>query len=85
MYFPECTRHDPQNGCGVGGGGAVHCAPRPKRSRPLHNQRFLPDDATFAKLAALPDDDPVVMVNLIEFADDGGEAYAPYGRTAGPQ
>ena len=43
------------------------------------------DEATFAALAALPDDEPVVMLNLLEFAGDGGESYAKYGRVALPQ
>lgn len=43
------------------------------------------DEATFAALAELPDDEPVVMLNLLEFAGDGGESYAKYGRVALPQ
>ena len=39
-------------------------------------ESFLPDDATFAALGALPDDDPVVMLNLLEFPGDRGESYA---------
>ena len=43
------------------------------------------DEATFAALAELPDDEPVVMLNLLEFAGDGGASYAKYGRVALPQ
>ena len=46
---------------------------------------FLPEDDTLAALAALPDDEPVVMLNLLEFADDGGESYRQYGAIAMPQ
>ena len=46
---------------------------------------FLPDEATLTALGELPDDEPVVMLNLLEYADDGGEAYASYGRIAWQQ
>jgi uncharacterized protein (DUF1330 family) len=46
---------------------------------------FLPDAATLATLGELPDDAPVVMLNLLEFSDDGGEAYRRYGQIALPQ
>ncbi len=46
---------------------------------------FMPDEAAFAALAEQPDDKPVVMLNLLEYADDGGESYAKYGRIAFPQ
>jgi uncharacterized protein (DUF1330 family) len=46
---------------------------------------FLPDERTLEALGALPDDEPVVMLNLLEYADDGGKAYADYGRVALPQ
>ena len=39
-------------------------------------ESFLPDDATFAALGDVPDDDPVVMLNLLEFPGDSGESYA---------
>ncbi len=42
------------------------------------------DDATFAALAELPDDEPLVMLNLLEYTDTG-ETYAKYGRVALPQ
>ena len=45
-----------------------------------------PDRATFARLAELPDDEPLIMLNLLEFKGDGGAAsYAKYGRVALPQ
>ena len=43
---------------------------------PVSAESFLPDDATFAALGDLPDDDPVVMLNLLEFPGDSGESYA---------
>ncbi len=46
---------------------------------------FMPDEETFAALGELPDDEPVVMLNLLEYADDGGASYAEYGRIAWPQ
>jgi uncharacterized protein (DUF1330 family) len=46
---------------------------------------FLPDETTLEALAELPDDEPVVMLNLLEYADDQGEAYASYGRVAWEQ
>lgn len=46
---------------------------------------FLPDETTLEALGALPDDEPVVMLNLLKYADDGGEAYAKYGRIAWQQ
>jgi uncharacterized protein (DUF1330 family) len=46
---------------------------------------FLPDEATLESLGELPDDEPVVMLNLLEYADDGGELYASYGRIAWQQ
>ena len=49
------------------------------------DHQFMPDEAAFAALAGQPDDKPVVMLNLLEYADDGGESYAKYGRIAMPQ
>lgn len=46
---------------------------------------FLPDDATLAALGQLPDDEPVVMLDLLEYAADGGATYAEYGRVAWQQ
>ena len=46
---------------------------------------FLPDRATLEALGALPDDEPVVMLNLLEYADGGADEYAAYGRVALPQ
>lgn len=51
----------------------------------MSTNNFLPDEATFAALGNLPDDEPVVMLNLLELADDGGESYAKYGRVVLPQ
>ena len=51
----------------------------------MATENFLPDEATFAALGNLPDDEPVVMLNLLEFADDGGESYGKYGRVVLPQ
>ena len=48
-------------------------------------ESFLPDDATFAALGDLPDDDAVVMLNLLEFPADSGESYAKYGQVVLPQ
>ena len=45
---------------------------------------FLPDEAALQALGELPDA-PVVMLNLLEFAGDGGAAYAKYGSVAYPQ
>lgn len=45
---------------------------------------FMPDETTLAALGELADDEPVVMLNLLEFIDDG-QSYARYGRTALPQ
>jgi uncharacterized protein (DUF1330 family) len=42
------------------------------------------DDAAFAALAELPDDEPLIMLNLLEYTDTG-ETYAKYGRIALPQ
>jgi uncharacterized protein (DUF1330 family) len=50
----------------------------------MSDDTFLPDDAAFNALRQLPDDGPVIMLNLLEFADDGGEAYRRYGRIALP-
>ena len=41
----------------------------------MSTDNFLPDDDTFTALAGLPDDHPVVMLNLLEFTDDGGESF----------
>ncbi len=46
---------------------------------------FMPDEAVLAALAEQADDKPVVQLNLLEYADDGGESYAKYGRVALPQ
>lgn len=51
----------------------------------MGTDNFLPDEATFAALGNLPDDEPVVMLNLLELADDGGESYGRYGRVVLPQ
>ena len=51
----------------------------------MTTDNFLPDAATFAALGNLPDDEPVVMLNLLELADDGGESYGKYGRVVLPQ
>lgn len=38
-----------------------------------------------AALATLPSDQPVIMINLLQFAEDGGEErYAQYGREVAP-
>lgn len=50
----------------------------------MTEQNFLPSEATRAALARLPDDGPVVMLNLLEFPDDGA-TYAKYARIALPQ
>lgn len=47
-------------------------------------QLLMPDEAALAALAEQPDDRPVVMLNLLEYTDDGSE-YAKYGRIALPQ
>lgn len=42
-----------------------------------------PSDASLKQLAQQPDDGPFLMLNLLEFAQDGGrERYAEYGRVA---
>lgn len=51
----------------------------------MSHDDFLPDDATFAALGELPDDAPVVMLNLLEFAKNGGAEYRRYGQIALPQ
>ena len=51
----------------------------------MSTDNFLPDADTFTALAGLPDDHPVVMLNLLEFTDDGGESYRQYGAIARPQ
>lgn len=51
----------------------------------MGTENFLPDEATFAALGNLPDDEPVVMLNLLELADDSGESYGKYGRVVLPQ
>ena len=50
----------------------------------MSTENFLPDEATFAALGSLPDDEPVVMLNLLEFPGDGGESYAKYGQVVLP-
>lgn len=43
-----------------------------------------PSAESIAALRARPDDDPIVMVNLLKFAEPGGrERYASYGAVAG--
>ena len=43
--------------------------------------RLVPSTAAMDALAALPDDGPVVMLNLLRFKPDGGaKAYAQYSR-----
>ena len=51
----------------------------------MSHDDFLPDDATLAALGELPDDAPVVMLNLLEYANDDGAEYRRYGRIALPQ
>ena len=51
----------------------------------MSTDNFLPDEATFAALGDLPDDEPVVMLNLLEFPGDGGATYAKYGPFVLPQ
>ena len=44
-----------------------------------------PTPDQFAALAARPDDEPVVMVNLLKFRADGGRAsYARYAQEVAP-
>jgi uncharacterized protein (DUF1330 family) len=44
-----------------------------------------PTPEQFATLAALPADEPVVMVNLLQFRADGGrQSYLRYVQDAGP-
>ncbi len=47
-------------------------------------EKLVPDDEALAALGALPDDEPVVMLNLLEFADDGGESYRRHSASAMP-
>ena len=47
--------------------------------------KFLPDEETRVRLRELPDDGPVVMLNLLEFVAGGELFYGAYGRTALPQ
>ena len=43
-----------------------------------------PSDESVAALRARPDDDPIVMVNLLKYAEPGGrDRYARYGAVAG--
>ncbi|MCY4012255.1 MAG: DUF1330 domain-containing protein [Gammaproteobacteria bacterium] len=43
-----------------------------------------PSDESIAALRSRPDDDPIVMVNLLKYAEPGGrERYARYGTVAG--
>ena len=43
-----------------------------------------PSDESIAALRERPDDDPIVMVNLLKYAEPGGrERYARYGAVAG--
>ena len=51
----------------------------------MTTENFVPDEATLARFGALPDNEPVVMLNLLEFVDGGEARYAEYGRTALPQ
>lgn len=51
----------------------------------MSTDNFLPDEATFAALGNLPDDEPVIMLNLLEFPGDGGAMYAKYGPFVLPQ
>ena len=48
------------------------------------SEKLVPDDEALAALGALPDDEPVVMLNMLEFADDGGESYRRYSASAMP-
>jgi uncharacterized protein (DUF1330 family) len=43
-----------------------------------------PTPEQFAALAARPADEPVVMVNLLQFRDGGRESYLRYVQEAGP-
>lgn len=50
-----------------------------KTNRPDTINALLPDAAQMQKFLALPDDGPIVMVNLLKFKPNGGEAeYAKY-------
>ena len=52
----------------------------------MPENQFVPDEATLETLSRLPDDGPVVMLNLLRFKPDGGfEEYMKYGAIAGPQ
>ena len=45
-----------------------------------------PSEESIAALRARRDDDPIVMVNLLQYAEPGGrERYARYGAVAGPE
>ena len=48
------------------------------------SKRFVPEDEALTALGALPDDEPVVILNLLEFADDGGESYRRSSASALP-
>ena len=56
--------------------------PVQREASDMSTHQFMPGDAALAALAEQPDDGPVVMLNLLEYADDGGESYARYGRIA---
>lgn len=43
-----------------------------------------PSAASIAALGERPDDDAIIMVNLLRFRPNGREAYARYGAAAGP-
>lgn len=43
-----------------------------------------PTPAQFEALAARPADEPVVMINLLQFCDGGRESYVRYAQEAAP-
>ena len=49
----------------------------------MTNATLTPDASTLETLAGFPDDEGVVMLNLLEYTD-GGEAYTRYGRNTFP-
>jgi len=48
------------------------------------SEKFVPDNEALTALGALPDDAPVVILNLFEFVNDGGESYRRYSADALP-
>ena len=53
------------------------------KSRPV-SESSAPGDEALEALSALPDNEPVVMLNLLEFAEDGAEAYRRHSAEAAP-